>query len=404
MDFQQEYITTLQDIRAKNEIQKKRIHELKDERPVSLVLPMLYKELKRDSLRLIVNELNKCTYLNEVIIALAAKNEKQYKEVSRFFTNLEIPHLIVWCNGNNIQEILRSLKDQGLNLLQYSGKGKDTWIALGIASLKSYAIALHDADIVTYDECIPTKLLYPIVEPSLGFHFNKGFYARVDFDDGTMYGRVFRLFIHPLLRALMDTVECGSEYLKYLDSFRYPIAGEFALTSDLAQELDLPGDWGLEIGILSEVYSNVALKRICQTDLGLYDHKHQKVGDLDEGLVKMASDIFRTMLRTLSESTQIEVSNAFLRSLQPAYQKYATDCVRQYYSLARFNNFNYSRHVEETMVDKFTKVITEAGSHFSDQPIGITIPDWQRTRAAVSDIRELLREAAIKDREKYGVN
>jgi glucosyl-3-phosphoglycerate synthase len=402
MDFKQEYITTLHDLRVDPQNLKKKIEEATQERPVSIVIPMLHSELKNDTLRSIINELNKCTYIKEVIIALAAKNQREYQQVTRFFSNLDIPHLVVWCSSPNIEGVLYELKDRGLNLFAYSGKGRDVWIALGIATIDSYAVALHDADIVTYTEMIPTKLLYPLVEPDLSFYFNKGYYARINSNDGTLYGRVFRLFVQPLIHAFADKIGYKSEFLRYLQAYRYPIAGEFAITSDLALDLNIPGDWGLEIGILSEIHRDVAIKRICQTDLGLYEHKHQKMGDHEKGLIKMANDIFRTLLRTLAETVHLEVSEPFLLSFQPLYKKHAIDCIRQYYATAMFNGLPYNRHAEESIVDKFTKVILRSGKQYLNKPIGMTIPDWQRTRAAMKNIREKLLEAAIRDKEKFG--
>ena len=42
--------------------------------------------------------------------------------------------------------------------------------------------------------------------------------------------------------------------------------------------LRIPSDWGLEVGLLSEVYRHVAPSRIAQVDLGLFDHKHKELG------------------------------------------------------------------------------------------------------------------------------
>ena len=49
--------------------------------------------------------------------------------------------------------------------------------------------------------------------------------------------------------------------------------------------LRIPSDWGLEVGLLSEVYRHVASSRIAQVDLGLFDHKHKELGQQpSEGL------------------------------------------------------------------------------------------------------------------------
>ena len=159
MDMKQEEITTLHDLNLNPERLMKTMQEIASDRPVSVVLPMLYSEIKNDALENIVNHLNKCTYLKEVIVALAAKDEKQFIHVKRFFKKLTIPKLIMWCNGPEIETLLTQLKPEGLNFSRFRGKGRDVWLALGIANIRSYAVALHDADIQGYNEIIPTKLL-----------------------------------------------------------------------------------------------------------------------------------------------------------------------------------------------------------------------------------------------------
>jgi len=301
------------------------------------------------------------------------------------------------CNGPRVEKLLKGLKNEGLNLLKYRGKGRDVWLAMGIASIDSYAIALHDADILHYDEMIPTKLLYPIVEPELDFKFNKGYYARVNLEKGVIYGRVFRLFLHPLLRAFIDLIGEETDFIRFLRSFRYPISGEFALTSDLARDVDLPGDWGLEIGIMAEMYRNVSLKTICQTDLGFYDHKHQPIGTWDKGLTKMSGDILKTLLRVLIEEGNIEITKSTLVSLRVLYVKYARETIRKYHADAHYNNLKYDRHREETIVEKFNQQIMNAGTSYLSKPVGTRIPDWLRTLSARRKIRENLLEIVIED-------
>jgi len=397
MDIRQEETTTLHELCVDEKKLMKSVRDAAAERPVSIVMPMLYREIKSHALGNIVMQLNKCDYVKEVIIPLAAKDEQEFKRVKQFFSELEIPKLVMWCNGPKIEKLLNELKVEGLNLLKYRGKGRDVWLALGIASLRSYAIALHDADIWGYNEMIPTKLLYPIVEPELDFKFNKGYYARVNLEKNIMYGRVFRLFLHPLLKSLVDEIGFEPDFVRFLRSFRYPISGEFALTSDLARDVDLPGDWGLEIGIMAEMYRNVAPKRICQTDLGFYEHKHRRIGDSRQGLVRMAGDIFKTLLRVLIEEERIQISRSFLVSLRVLYQRNAQDVIRKYHADAHFNSLNYDRHLEETIVEKFSQQIMESGNKYMRKPVGERIPDWLRTISARKKIREELLDIVLEE-------
>ena len=114
-----------------------------------------------------------------------------------------------------------------------------------------------------------------------------------------MQGRATRLFVGPLLASLEQLVGKGP-FLQYLQSFRYPLAGEFAFTKDLAMNLRIPCDWGLEIGLLSEVYRNVRTSKIAQVDLGLFDHKHKNIGDSSkEGLQK---NVYRNTFKCFKRS------------------------------------------------------------------------------------------------------
>jgi len=397
MDIKQEEITTLHELFLDEKKLFKVVSDAAAERPVSIIMPMLYKEINNDALKNISKGLNKCDYLNEIVIPLAANDEKEFRQVKNFFKDLKIPKLIMWCNGPKIENLLNELKRDGINLLKYRGKGRDVWLAMGIASIKNYAIALHDADVLGYNEMIPTKLLYPIIEPELDFKFNKGYYARVNLQKKIIYGRVFRLFLHPLLRSFIDLCENEPNFVRFLRSFRYPISGEFALTSDLARDVDIPGDWGIEIGIMAEMYRNVTQKRICQTDLGFYDHKHQKLGGQEKGLVKMTGDILKTLLRVLIEEDYIEISKESLVSLRVLYQRHAQDCIRKYHADAHFNSLLYDRHLEETMVEKFSQQIMNAGIKYMRKPVGTRIPDWLRTISARKRVREQLLELVTSD-------
>lgn len=399
MDIKQEEITTLHDLRVDKKHLMKNVSDVAIERPVTIIIPMLYREIKSDALYNILFYLNKCTYLKEVIIPLAAKNKEEFSHVKRFFSRLKIPKLIIWCNGPKITNVLNQLKSQGLDLISISGKGRDVWIALGIASIESYGIVIHDADIQSYNEMIPTKLLYPILDPELDFKFNKGYYARVDINKKLIYGRVFRLFLDPLLKSIIDVLGEETDFIRFLRSFRYPISGEFALTSDLARDLDIPYGWGIEIGVMAEIYRNIAMKRVCQTDLGFYDHKHQEIGDSSKGLVKMSGDIFKTLMRILIEEDHIQFSRQFLLSLRVLYHRNAQNSIKKYHADAHFNNINYDRHLEESIVEQFSDELVDAGNKYMLQPVYTRLPDWLRTMSAKRKIREELLEVIIQENE-----
>jgi len=399
MDIKQEEIATLHEFKIDKDRLIRELREVTNERPVSIIIPMLYEEIKRRELKGIVKCLNKCDYVSKVFISLAAKTEKEFRDVKKFFSSLRIPKLVIWCDGPRIKELLLELKEEGFDLIKHGGKGRDVWLALGIASLESYGIAMHDADIRNYTELIPTKLLYPIVEPDLDFKFNKGYYARIGSNENRMYGRVFRLFLQPLLRALVDQIGKESNFLSFLRSFRYPLSGEFALTSDLAVSMSIPAGWGIELGMLAETYRHIPLNKICQTDLGFYDHKHQKIGNGREGLTKMIQDILKTLLKDLVVEDHILISEEFLTSLEVLYLRNAQEFIRKYFADAHFNNLKYDRHSEELIVEKFSKQIINAGRDYLRRPTGRRVPDWLRIMSAKRKIREKILEIVLEENE-----
>ncbi len=308
MNIDQKKIATIHDFYLDFNTMSDQLRSLKEKFPSGLIIPILGSDIQSPGLKKIVNEINQCDYLSKVFVALSSTGPNDYEEALRLSRSFKVPCEVVWCNKPDVITVLEELKRKGLDVTQLSGKGKDVWIAMGIASLDLFAFAVHDADIVSYTKMLPTKLLYPIIEPKLDFFFSKGYYARIDETKKKLYGRIHRLFINPLLEVLQEKLRY-SRFLIYLQSFSYPLAGEMALYSDLATHLRVPSDWGLELGLLSEVYRNASYGRICQIDLGFYDHRHKQI-EANE-LMTTAEDSFVTLLRTLTETENIDVSEPF---------------------------------------------------------------------------------------------
>ncbi len=393
MNIDQRKIATIHDFNLDFDFMSDQLRSLRAKFPSGLIIPILGSDIKSPGLIKIVDEINQCDYLSKVFFALSTKDHQDYEKAMKLSRNFKAPCEVIWCNKPETVAVLEELKGRGLDVTQLTGKGKDVWIAMGIASLDLFAFAVHDADIASYTKLLPTQLLYPIIEPKLDFFFSKGYYARINFKTKMMYGRIHRLFINPLLEVLQEKLRY-SRFLTYLQSFSYPLAGEMALYSDLATHLRVPSDWGLELGLLSEVYRNSSYGRICQIDLGFYDHRHKKI-ETDE-LMKTAEESFITLLRTLTETENIDISYSFLTSLQVAYRRLAQDKIRQYHADATCNNLEFDRHEEEANVDLLSSVIITGGSKYLANPIRAQLPDWLRTMSAMSNIRERLREEAIE--------
>jgi glucosyl-3-phosphoglycerate synthase len=345
----------------------------------------------------IVSELRQVRYLQRIVVALGRATRDEYERARAFFDGFYTPVTIMWIDSERMQGLLRMLEERGISA-GADGKGRSCWLAYGyiLAVRDCDVIALHDCDIVNYDRQLLARLCYPVAHPHLGVEFCKGYYARVT---DRMHGRVSRLFVTPLIRAMQDMAP-NTPFLQFLDSFRYPLAGEFAMDANLARVNRIPADWGLEVGVLAEVYRNCAVSRVCQVDLtDNYEHKHQSLSadDPAKGLRRMASDIAKSLFSTLAAEGAVFTADHF-RSLEVRYVRTAQDTIARYYADAMLNGLKFDRHAEEAAVATFARSLRHAAVQFLEDPLGLPlIPNWNRVVAAIPEFFELLQAAVDQD-------
>lgn len=368
-----------------------------EETPIGLVLPALYSEFESPAMSRIACELANVRYLRHIVVALAQATRDQYDRVAAFFNDFPQPVTILWIDSERIQKLFRRLDESGL-AAGPDGKGRSCWLAYGylLAAGNCDVIALHDCDILNYDRRLLARLCYPVANPNLSFEFCKGYYARVT---DRMHGRVTRLFMTPLIRAIQGMTH-GAPFLGFLDSFRYPLAGEFAMKTNLARVNRIPGDWGLEVGVLAEVFRNCSTARVCQVDLAdNYEHKHQNLSPENpgKGLRRMATDVAKAVFRTLAGEGTVFGKDHF-RSLEVRYVRIAEDSIARYYADALLNGLEFDRHAEELAVATFARSLRQAAEEFSEDPLGPPqIPNWNRVISAIPDFFGLLLDAVEAD-------
>ena len=300
---------------------------------------------------------------------------------------------VLWCTAPRVE---RRLADAGLDGV--AGKGRDAWLGLGLAAGGGTAtgpgpgtttgtgatagagpeyIVVHDADATTYDGSTVSRLLFPLAR---GQAFAKGYYARVE--DEQLYGRLCRLFYTPLVETL--GAAHSAPVLAYLDAFRYPLAGEFAVTSALARRLRVPRDWGLEVGVLGDAFGIAGFAGSTQVDLGVHEHDHRSVSG-PGGLSEMAGSVGTTLFRLL-ENRGIEPD---YETLPGRYQQTADRLVEQYAADAAFNGLAYDPAGEREQVAAYAGSIAP--------PTGDTrLPAWRDIELEPDEIATL-SAAAIDD-------
>ncbi|MFQ5697504.1 MAG: glycosyl transferase [Myxococcota bacterium] len=368
------------------------------DRPVTLVLPCLHSEVKGAGLVRVREALREVAYLDSVVVSVSGSDRiEDFRAVRDFFADL--PQVVcLWGSGPTVGELLHRLDARGLDVGP-DGKGRAVWLAAGYALAVggSEALVTHDCDIITYDREFLARLCFPVVHPNLDYEYCKGYYGRAT---DRLHGRATRLFVTPLLRSLIETLG-PLPLLQFLDSFRYPLAGEFALKMDLVRQVRIPSDWGLEIGLLAEVFRNCSPHRVCQVELcDRYDHKHQELSLADpmRGLHRMVIDISMSLFRNLA-GVGVQFDAGFLNTLVASYVRGAQDTVARYADVARLNGLSFALHEEEVIVETFASALRASGLTFVTDPRRAPmIPNWRRVIAAVPEFLTDLRYAVEVDR------
>ncbi len=359
--------------------------------PIGVLIPALFSDLSGIAMRSIIRQLSQMEFIRKVYICLDQASENEYKQSVEITKPLEKKGVLIWNDSPKVRKVLTEIEKELFVGLR--GKGNSVWTGLGYVIAKSdvSALAFHDADIITYDKNFLIRLLFPIVH--LKYQFSKGYYIRYN---ERFFGRVTRLFYFPFVRALKD-IFGTTEFIDYMGDFRYPLSGEFATFVSQARMLQFPSDWGIEVGILGEIFRNMRVNRICQVELtSRYDHKHQRVGTSPEkGLYKMASDIARTFFTFLASNGRIMGQDTF-NSIRLAYLKNAREIVGIYESYADMysHRISYDFHDELKTVELFAQGIDHATQSFYNNPKGSPmIPDWKRVESAVDGVLKKLVRA-----------
>jgi len=172
------------------------------------------------------------------------------------------------------------------------GKGDAMWRALPV--LTGEVICFLDADSEEFGAHFASGVLGPVLcRPEISFV--KGFYRRpfrigeTTVPDGG--GRVTELTARPLLNLFYPD----------LAAIRQPLAGEIAARRELLERLPFATGYGVDIGLLIDVYAAIGLDGIAQVDLEVRQNAHQPLRDLGP----MASAVLETVAARLEREGRL---------------------------------------------------------------------------------------------------
>ena len=325
---------------------------------VALVLPCLISELEGSALPEIIRQVSSLRWLGRVIIGVDGANADSFKAAQALFASLPQQTTVIWNDSEKMVSF-----DQNIGLSAGTGKGRNLWRCFGAAASYQdvHTIVVHDADISTYESSFVARLAHPIVDDQMGFDFVKGFYPR--FDHQGLNGRVTRLLVGPLLDSLASS-DPSHPGIRYLQSFRYPLAGEFAARASLTSSITIPEHWGVDISLLAKVHSLGV--RVAQTDLtDRYDHKHQilSLEDRESGLHRMAREIISTLV-SMSRPAKIDASD---------FDSRLDHAVFTHRSNAISNDIPINSDTENSAAQLFSKLVRE-----DQTPLPPDLPSWKQ--------------------------
>lgn len=312
------------------------LEEVARDKSIGLILPCHAADLERPALAHIQAELARAEFLSVIVLSVngidSAEFERRY---GARFAGRGSPYVLVnppgGGKGRNVLEAVRFLCKQECDV-----------------------IVTQDCDVASFRRGDLARLCYAVAHPQLGFRYAKAYYSRVT---DRLYGRVSRLFLTPLLHAVIR-VAGHHPLIDFLLSFRYPLAGEMAMTRELAKDLPFSDGWGLEIGQLCEVFRRVDPRDVCQVDGGTgYDHKHQPA---ETALAQMAAEIARELFAQLA-SEGLPCGPEFQSAVAKAYRREADHALRRSASLARINAIPFDLIDETAIVQVFSERLRELG-------------------------------------------
>lgn len=336
--------------------------ELTKDKPVALLLPALFVETQRPALPAILEQVACVPYISEVLLTMNGMAEGQVESALKLCSESPCGRKVhvLWNDGPALQAAHQRLEEGGWDG-SLSGKGANIW--MGLACLKAAGhtgiVISHDTDILNYSTSMLSKLCYPVAHPRLNYRFAKGYYSRVA---DRLYGRVTRLLIFPLIQAFQDVLGV-KPLLEHLESFRYPLSGEFAGNLETLAGFSLPPTWGLEIAMLCESHRHLTPAEQCQVDLGFhFEHRHRQLGSpgLEQGLVVAAADVVRCMTYQVLRDAEEKAAESLLRLVLERYAKHRADeWMQRYEHVALLNGLIFDPAEERLAIQAFTDAMEE---------------------------------------------
>ena len=247
---------------------------------ISLCLPTLDEErtIAKEIIILKSELMTRYPLLDEIIVIDSGSTDKT-REIARSY---KVP--------------VHEANDILSHLGQHKGKGENLWKALYVT--RGDIIIYLDADIKNIHHHFAYGLLGPLLLTD-HIRFTKAFYDRPISIGKNQWrptggGRVTELVTRPLFSMFMPD----------LPQILQPLSGEYAGFRSVFESIPFQIGYGVETGMLIDIYEKWGLDVMAQVDLDRRVHKNQDT----KALGRMAFVIMRTFLNRIEYQERIHVS------------------------------------------------------------------------------------------------
>lgn len=217
------------------------------------------------------------------VIIPALNEEKTIANVVRFCVRNELVTEVIVVDDSSDDTTAIVAKEAGAKIIASNIRGKGISMKDGIANAINEILIFLDADIDPYPEETIAILTGPLLSNETDFV--KGTFSR-------NAGRVTELVAKPLLNIFYPA----------LASFTQPLSGMIAGKKNYFQRIDFFNDYGVDIGILIDMYLMKA--RIQELNIGYIENKSKPW----EALGKMSNEVARAII-TKAQQQNVHANN-----------------------------------------------------------------------------------------------
>lgn len=213
---------------------------------------------------------------------------------------------VVVIDSNSMDRTVSIVRSAGFKVLQhrsilaeygsFKGKGDALWKSLAV--LNGDIIIWCDSDIMNFKP----RFIYGILGPMLiddNISYVKGFYRRpLKINKSYLKGeggRVTELLVRPLLNLFYPT----------LSKVFQPLSGEYAGRRKLFESIPFSTGYGVEVGMLIDIFEKFGLDVIAQVNLKRRVHRNQPISALS----KMSFGILQTLIRKLQYYNKLKLNS-----------------------------------------------------------------------------------------------